>query len=130
MKKLILLLIPIILIGCQKEINFKTIDEGIDDQIVKYDLINYSLIKTIKKDEFYKIMILDLEKGNPTKTQKKLAEVCKQLLNSKEFKKDEIISVVEFESSLCGFTHYEIGYFNSDIKLEYRSEIRPNKINM
>jgi hypothetical protein len=129
MKKIILLIfISISIIGCEKEISFETVDDGIDGDIVKYDLVNYKIVKTIKNDEFYKIWIQDLEKSKSTEAQKELADSLKEFLNSKEFNKNEIITVIEFTSKINGFLYNQIGYFDKEIKMSHKKDLEPSKM--
>jgi len=122
---LLLVIVSISIIGCEKTISFETVDDGIDNDIVKYELITYDVVKTIKNDEFYKIWIEDLEKTNASQNEKELANTLKKELNAKDFNKDEIITVIEFTSRINGFLYNQVGYFDKDFKLNYKIDLEP-----
>lgn len=127
-KSLVLIFAVFLIIACEKSISFSTVDDGIDSEIVKYDLVSYEVVKTIKNDEFYKIWIQDLEKGKPSESQKELSNSLKKLLNSKDFNKDEVVTVIEYNSKINGFLYNQIGYFDKDIKLIHKIDISPSKM--
>lgn len=128
MKKLILLIfLSLSMIACDKTISFETVDDGIDTDIVKYELVSYDVVKTIKNDEFYKIWIDGLEKSKNSENEKQLADSLKKLMNSKEFNGEEVITVIEFKSKINGFLYNQIGYFDQDMNLKYKIDLEPSQ---
>lgn len=128
MKKLMLLiLLSLSMIACDKTISFETVDDGIDTDIVKYELVSYDVVKTIKNDEFYKIWIDGLEKSKNSENEKQLADSLKKLMNSKEFNGEEVITVIKFTSKINGFLYNQIGYFDQDMNLKYKIDLEPSQ---
>lgn len=112
------------LISCTKEINFKTIDNAIDDKYRDYELISFNEIKVINKEELYKIMIEDLNKRKgESKTASELADLYKKMLSKPDFDRTEIFTEIEYSYFYQTFEHHKIGYFNNKVEMIYSIDI-------
>jgi len=135
MKKLIMLGIIFIFLGCKKEISFENIQNSINTIdghfILNYELIDYDILDTINKREFYNIEIKEnnkfldsLSKIGEAETKKNLKELNDLLpmsLKQKDFDSknvNEFYYVIRYTYEDVLGTHNKTGYFDKNLKLE------------
>jgi len=140
MKKLIVLGIIFILLGCKKEINFKNIQNSINKGSAgvtwDYELLDYTILDTINKRELYNIEIKEsikfidsVGKIGESERWKSLIEAKEGLnkahiavLKEKDFDSanaDEFYYVIQYTYEDFFGSHNRTGYFDKNLKLEY-----------
>jgi hypothetical protein len=139
MKKLIVLGIIFILLGCRKEINFKNIQDSINvggaGTTLDYELLDYAVLDTINKREFYNIELKEnnkfldsVSKAGESERWKSLIEAIEgadkasiAVLKEKDFDSanaDEFYYVIRYTYQNFFGTHNKTGYFDKNLKLE------------